>query len=398
MRKCTDWLSTFMEYSGYGEAPKRMYFWSGVSALAGALRRHVWIDEVHFQWYPNFYIIIVAPPGIVSKSTTTSIAHNLLREMPEIEYGPDIVTWPALVEEFSHANQGFEYNQKTYTMSAITLEASEFGNLFDPNDREMVDLFVHLWDGKQGKFKKNTKGSGKDQVQNAWINMIACTTPSWIGANFPETLIGGGFTSRCIFVYADRKERLVPYPSRLKLDKLKEQKANLLHDLEYISKKLIGEYILTEEAIKWGSDWYKKHHTSEHAHLNHGQFGGYLARKQTHIHKLAMVLAASSSDELILTEEHLKTAHTMVTDLEPDLAQVYSKIGKSDTSLYTDKLLEFIEQKKEVKFSEMYRYVHSHFPSIKDFEDIVAGCVRAGYISLESTPDGVVVRFQRSQS
>jgi hypothetical protein len=78
----------------------------------------------------------------------------------------------------------------------------------------MVDLLVSLWDGKQGAFEKKTKGSGSDSVENPWINLIACTTPAWIAGNFPEYMIGGGFTSRCIFVYAEKKAKLVAYPSK----------------------------------------------------------------------------------------------------------------------------------------------------------------------------------------
>ncbi|MFM9816213.1 hypothetical protein ACKI16_48010, partial [Streptomyces scabiei] len=61
-------------------------------------------------------------------------------------------------------------------MCALTLEASEFGNLVNPTEREALDLFVSLWDGKSGAFKKLTKGSGTDDVENPWISIIACTT------------------------------------------------------------------------------------------------------------------------------------------------------------------------------------------------------------------------------
>jgi hypothetical protein len=63
-RKLKDWLSAYVDYASYSEAPKRMHFWCGVAAIAGALRRRTWIDMSYFRWYPNFYIIIVAPPGI----------------------------------------------------------------------------------------------------------------------------------------------------------------------------------------------------------------------------------------------------------------------------------------------------------------------------------------------
>ena len=390
-RKNKDWLQAFLEYSSYGEAPRHMYFWAGVSAVAGALRRKVWIDQAYFKWYPNFYICLVAPPGIVSKSTTAGVAMSLLRKVPGIKFGPDVVTWPALVSAFADSTEAFEYNGALYPMSAMTLESSEFGNLLNPQDKEMVDLLVSLWDGKQGTFEKSTKHSGKDSIENPWINLIACTTPSWIAGNFPEYMIGGGFTSRTIFVYADTKERYVAYPG-LRVPKDLEAKAQeLVDDLEHISKALAGEYRLTSAAVAWGEAWYKNHYSVRAANLDPERFGGYIARKQTHIHKLAIVLAASESDNMFIEPHHLETAHQMVTDLEPDMQFVFSKIGRSDASLHAERLVNFVTDKKEVPFQAAYRFVHSHFHSMRDFEDVLAGLLRAGFLTLTTNEKGFQV-------
>ena len=81
MRKKPNWIKTYMQYSSFSEAPDKMHFWVAVSTIAGALRRRVWIDQGYFQWTPNFYIILVAPPGIVSISTSLSIGMILLRQL-----------------------------------------------------------------------------------------------------------------------------------------------------------------------------------------------------------------------------------------------------------------------------------------------------------------------------
>lgn len=382
MRHFRNWLEAFIQYASYGEAPKHMYFWSGVSAVAGALRRKVWIDQAYFRWYPNFYICLVAPPGIVSKSTTAGVAMSLLRRVPGIKFGPDVVTWPALVTAFADAKEGFEVNGGIEVMSAMTLESSEFGNLLNPQDRQMVDLLVALWDGKPGVFQKSTKNSGNDTIENAWINLIACTTPSWIADNFPEYMIGGGFTSRTVFVYADQKAQYVAYPG-LKVPRDMEQTAQkLVDDLTEISM-LAGEYKLSPDAVEWGEKWYHYHYSHRPANLDMDRFGGYIARKQTHIHKLALVLAASESDRTIILPRHLELAHTMVTDLEPDMQFVFQKIGRSQISLYVEKLVTFVHSREKVSMAEAYRHVHSYFPSMREFEDAVAGCIRAGYVKLQ---------------
>lgn len=385
-RNYNDWLQAYVEYASISEAPKRMHFWSGVSAIAGALRRKVWINMAHFKWYANHYIIFVAPPGIVSKSTTVSIAIDLLRRVPGINFGPDIVTWPALVTAFASASEAFELDGEFLTQCALTLESSEFGNLVNPTDRDMIDLLITLWDAKTGALKKMTKGSGNDVIENPWINLVACTTPSWIAGNFPEHIIGGGFTSRCLFVYTDKKDKLVAYPHLSMPKGFGETAARLASDLEHISKNLIGQYRLSDEALEWGKVWYERHNTKPPEGLEgDDRFGGYLARKQTHLHKLAMVLAASQRDKLIITAEDLALANTMVSDLEQDMPKVFAKIGKNQQAIQVDRFISFVKAKAEgVPYAVAYQFVHSHFPDARNIEGIFTGAIRAGLVEIVS--------------
>jgi hypothetical protein len=357
-----------------------MYFWTGVSTIAGALRRRVWIDQFYFQWYCNMYVILVAPPGVVSKTTTADVGMNLLRQVPGIGFGPSVVTWQALVQGFAQAAETFEYNGEWLTQSPMTIASGEFGNLLNPQDKEMVDMLVSLWDGKG--FKKQTKHSGSDDVVNPWINLIACTTPAWIAGNFPEYMIGGGFTSRCVFVYADAKEQFVAYPGLSVPRDSKAKEALLVEDLEHIATRLVGEYRLSREAVEWGQEWYIQHNTHRPAHMQDDRFGGYLARKQTFIHKLAMILAASQRDELVITKQDLETSAVMVTDLEGEMINVFSKIGLTEVSLATQRLLEYIRRNGTIPYEQAYRFIHSQFPQFRDYDDMLKGLIQAGYIRL----------------
>jgi hypothetical protein len=382
VRHYDNWLQSYIDYAGFSEAPRRMHFWSGVAAVAGALRRRVWLSMGYYRWCVNHYIIFVAPPGIVSKSTTVAIAMDILRKVPGIAFGPDIVTWPALVSAFAASMESFDVAGDYHTQCALTLESSEFGNLVNPTDREMIDLLVTLWDSKQGGFSKVTKNSGNDKVENPWINLIACTTPSWIAGNFPEYVIGGGFTSRCLFVYTDTKEKLVAYPIFHIPAGMKETQEKLAQDLEHIATQLAGPYTLSKEARLWGELWYVKHYAEPPKHLQDEKFGGYLARKQTHLHKLAMVIAASQRDELIIQEEDLVLASTMITDLELDMPKVFARIGRSEDSIQAERLVTFVQKNSPVAYATVYAYVHSAFPFMKDFEGIIAGACAAGLIQV----------------
>jgi hypothetical protein len=242
---------------------------------------------------------------------------------------------------------------------------------------------VTLWDGKQGVFEKRTKMSGNDTIENPWINLIACTTPAWIAGNFPEYMIGGGFTSRCVFVYAEAKNKYVAYPGLHVPKDMKTMEDRLVQDLEHISITHCGQYNLTEEAIEWGEKWYKAHYMNGSGGLDSDRFGGYIARKQTHIHKLAMILAASVRDELTINIEDLQIANKMVSDLEEDMPAVFSKIGRTDLSLQTDRFLAFVYRNQRVTYEAAYRAVHNYFPSQMVFVDMVKGCQAAGLVRIE---------------
>jgi hypothetical protein len=393
-RRLSNWLEAFARFARFGEAPDATLFWTGVSTIAGALRRQVWIDQGYFKWVPNFYIILVAKPGIISKSTTANVGMNLLRKVPGIQWGPEVVTWPALVQSRAASAENFvDPATGEYMMqSALTICSDEFGNLLNPQDREMVDIFVGLWDGKEGSFEKKTKSSGNDTIINPWINIIACTTPAWISGNFPEYMIGGGFTSRCIFVFSDAKRQLVAYPKRL-MDReggVEQLQDDLIHDLEAISL-LAGEVKLTEEAYAWGEQWYLDHWANPHRHLDQTQFGGYLARKQTHVHKLAMILSAATSNDLTITREILETAATLVTGLEPDMNRVFAKMGQNDITRLAQNLCEIIAKNGPTEQGALYQAVF-RYASYNVFQEALTSCVNAHHLALQQVGMTMLVK------
>jgi hypothetical protein len=399
-RRLANWLASFSEYASFGEAPENTLFWTGVSTIAGALRRKVWIDMGYFKWVPNFYVILVADPGIISKSTTANIGMNLLRKVPGIKWGPEVVTWQSLVQGMAESREEFvePASGEFISMSAITICSDEFGNLLNPQDREMVDIFVSLWDGKEGTFEKKTKSSGNDMIVNPWINIIACTTPAWISGNFPEYMIGGGFTSRCVFVYADKKRQFVAYPKRqieagVGTKAQLQLRDDLIHDLECISL-MAGEMKLTEEAFLWGEMWYAQHWLEKHKHLDRDQFGGYLARKQTHIHKLAMILSASESNNCVVTQKHLEVASNLVSGLEPDMNRVFSRIGQNEITRLAAQLVEIINREGPLIQGSLYQVVF-RTASYNDFTEALASCVNAGHLSVSTSGNVITVSATR---
>ena len=368
-----------MVYTSTMEAPDQFHFWAAVSTIAGALRRKVWIDMGHFQWFPNFYIIFVAPPGIVSKSTTLSIGMSMLRELKDVFFGPDAVTWQALTQSLAASRIDVPIGASFYPMSAVTIFSSEFGTFLNPHDREMIDVLVDLWDNRTGAWEKKTKMSGSDTIVNPWINIAACTTPAWIAGNFPDYMIGGGFTSRCVFVFAEKKRRLIAYPFLdMEPTEFEGMRKLLCEDLLDISR-MGGAFVLSQEAIQYGVQWYADHYNGSSKELNNAQFAGYLARKQTHIHKLAMVLSAAESSELTIEKAHLHKAALIITSLEADMPRVFQNIGQQGDAKHAATVLEIIRAYGKIEKRALFRLCASKM-GVLEFTNAIESCLQTGYV------------------
>ena len=388
-RNFPDWLTAYVNYASVTEAPKRMHFWSGVGAVAGVLRRRVWIDMKRFQWTPSFYIIYVGPPGIVAKSTTIDIAADLLRQVPGVKFGPNAITWQALVTAFAGASESFEYNSEWHPMSPLTLVASELGSLLNLQDKDMVNLLIELWDGKK-KYEKITKMSGNDTIEAPWINLQAGTTPHWIADNMPQAMIGGGLSSRCIFVYGDTKAKYVAYVDEVVSQDDAQLRLQLIQDLEQIAM-LCGPFIIDKRARAWGRDWYERFWKDAASRMDDQMLEGYAARKQTHLHKTAMILSASRSPSLVITEEDLQLANAMLLDIENDMHFVFSRIGRTEDSMQAERFIDFVRRKGSIPYADAYKMIHIYFPDFRDFEGILSGAIQSGQLRIVATVAGMVL-------
>ena len=358
------WLKAYCDFTATSEAPLDFHFWTGVSTVAACLRRRVWKDELLYKWTPNFYIIFVGPAGVVTKSTTLNIGYQLLRTVKGIHFGPDSMTWHGLAKKFEAAVEYVKYTngtgeEKQLLMSPLTCSISELGTFLRPDDRGLVSFLTDMWDGKERPFDHATKDSGELKIENAWLNIIGATTPEWMQNNFPASMLSEGIGSRIVFVYGETKRHLTAYPSRSpRAATYHDVEQKLAEDLAHIAT-LVGPYELTEEAYRWGEEWYKKHHESRSTHMASGRFGGYLSRKQTHLHKLAMVLAAAQRDQLIITDADLKEAEVILASAESSMIKVFESVGVVDEAKHIAELMMYVRAYKWLSPKQLYQLVHN---------------------------------------
>lgn len=374
-RHFKNWLREYCRFTEHSEAPTDFHFWTGVSTIAACLRRRVWKDELHFKWTPNFYIVFVAPAGIATKSTTLGIGYRLLERIAEknkLFFGPDSMTWQGLGKEFEKAVAYHAYKDpktgldEKVLMSPLTCSVSELGTFLRPDDTSLISFLTDMWDGKERPFRHTTAVSGKIEPANPWLNIIAATTPSWLENNFPPGLISEGIGSRIVFIYAEHKRKLVAYPSRQgRAADYHETEKKLCDDLEDMCQ-MIGPYDLTDDAYIWGEAWHKNHNSGpQSTAMASGRYGGYLARKQTHLHKLAMILAAAKSSTLLITREDLIEADAILASTEASMIRVFESMGSVDEAKYVAELVSFVKAHKWISGKDLYRCCFNIMPEFQ---------------------------------
>lgn len=381
------WLKAYMHHTRASESPDAFHFWTGVGTIAGALRRRVWIDMRHFQWTPNFYIILVGPPGVASKSTTIRIGTSLLEGVPGIHFGPQSMTWQSLTQSMEEAVEYVKYVDSKgldalQAMSPLTCSVPELGTFLKMDDTALVDVLISMWDGQLENWGHKTKTSGNIEIKNPWLNLLACTTPSWLEQHFPTSMIGGGLTSRIMFIYGDKKRHLVAYPDeQIPEDDYYGHRKMLIEDLQRIAL-LSGNYQLTPAARKWGTQWYERLWANRPTDMANDRYSGYISRKQTHIHKVAIVLAAAQREQLIIEESDLIEADALLASIEPHMIKVFESVGVVDESKNIANIVAHVRAYQWIDPQQLFNLLRNNITE-KDYKNAVRIALEQGLVGVE---------------
>jgi hypothetical protein len=160
----------------------------------------------------------------------------------------------------------------------------------------------------------------------------------------PHEAVGGGFTSRVIFIVEEVKRKLVPeHAMTMREMELQEM---LVRDLERISR-MVGEFSMTKETKAIYVDWYIKQNQLVEAGtpaVDDPRFAGYNERRATHLRKLLLICSASRGDDLLITPEDFNRATHLLTDAEVNMHKTFGGFGKSRTSDATEVVKNYIEK------------------------------------------------------
>lgn len=354
-RHLDNWLKTFCQTFQNTESPEKYVYWIGVGTIGAALQRNVCFDQVTFQLYPNHYIILVGPPA-VKKTTAIYFGVDLLRKVEGINVGPSSVTWQYLVDKLKEIQTATpeemaKTGQAIKESCPIILPAGELGTLIDFDDRGSIDFFTNSWDSPN-VYDKGTRMMGDQLLNGPCVSIIAGTTPQWLKDNIRGATRGGGFISRCIMPFSNKSRKIVTYPDEHVMADHAEQLSKLHHDLMCIAT-LTGKYVLSPEARIYGKEWdkaTKEKHDKERSGVDSDN---WVNRKFTHVHKLAMILAASKRDELVIEKEDLVEAVRHIDEIGQDFNKVFELLDQRKETNCTREIEGYMRARKRVSLTDL---------------------------------------------
>ena len=386
MRKCNDWIESFCEYVSDTETPRIFAKWAAISTIAGALRKKCWFNFGRLKTYPNLYIIFVAPPG-GRKASLKYAKELLIKGLPSIVLSSESNTRESLLQDLENsAADAILPDTTVFHYSALTVMSLEF-EVFLGQKKEnskMITTLTDLFDCTDAVWRHRTKHSGNSTIPNVYLNLAGCTTPSSLASSFPNEAIGGGLVSRMLFIYNDKREKLIPIPEWT--EKESEYEKILLNDISIIGG-LTGIYNFSENSKKKYSDWYLNLYNVPRICKDEA-FAGWYERKPIFVQKLAMIYQASKNDSLIIEWNTFEKAILLIEEVEEKMALALRGVGRSDITADMDMIYTIISSRAYISDRELLSLTWRDVDA-KKMDQIIPTLNRSGFIRiLTQSPTG----------
>ena len=173
-RELENWLDSYLEYVDNTESPLAFHTWCGVSTIAGALQR-----KVYLKWgigqviYPNMYIVLIGPSGRTRKGVAIGIAKDFLKRVPGVTVIPESTsgkqaTTVAMKRASTHFKDSSDDKIKFHC--SVTAFSEELSVFLGKGNIEYLSNLTDWYDSKDD-WEYESVGRGKDSLQGLCFNL-----------------------------------------------------------------------------------------------------------------------------------------------------------------------------------------------------------------------------------
>jgi len=271
-----------------------------------------------------------------------------------IHLAAESVTREQLIRELLNAQEYITgADGKMIGHCSMTICNSELTVFLGYNNPRLLDDLTDWYDCKR-RWIYRTVHQGEYPISAVWVNLLGATTPELLRTALPPVAIGGGLTSRIVFIYAGAKRRTIanPFisPAQYKL------REDLLYDLEQIVR-MSGEFSATDGYVQARTLWYE--YNDAHPPFEDAIFAGYCDRRIATVTKLSIIISASRSDEMLITENDFARAITFLEDAERLMPMALTGAGQGKYADIMSRLMAEIIRTRECTLDTlMWRFRH----------------------------------------
>lgn len=342
-RKTSDWINGYVELLAETEWPIPFVIWSAISCVAGALQRRVWMPWGPDKIYPNLFIILVGHSGL-GKGQAMKAGIEMFRSTG-LPVTADAVTLADLLNFLDAKAGSFEYPPGSgiiQQQAAAQIFARELTVLLGTKDMKKLAHLTDLYDCHD-HWKNATKSQGVDELWGVCVNILGATAPDWFPTILPVEAMGGGFSSRIIFVVEQtgRKAPTRP-PWTAKHEKLRD---DLQDDLHTMATYYIGPYEFDKEAFGLFDSFYQKQQENIRNDLwpvPDKMFQGYCTRRALHLRKVAMSMAISRGSMGDINAADFERAYKILENAESKMPRTFGGVGRSLQGAITNDIINYL--------------------------------------------------------
>lgn len=373
-----DFLSSYISYCGRTEVPAVFNRWAAIAGLGAFLGRQYHLDHGHFHIQPNIYCMLIGSAG-TRKGTAIKLMKKLLEQTGYKSFAAERTSKEKFLLDLAGEGDDHELlspqellEQNLFGDSAkpdceMFVAIDEFNDFIGNGNIEFISMLGNMWD-YSGLYKNRIKTGKSVEINNPTISIIGGNTPTGFSLAFPTDILGQGFFSRLLLIYADRTDRRITFPPPPSA----EATATILEQLARIKQSSTGVARITSGAESLLDRIYRST-----PGLDDVRFESYSNRRFTHLLKLC-ILASASRAASELTDHDVRYANTMLTYAERGMPRALGEFGKAKHSDVSHKIIQLADSTHQIlTFKAIWKHVSNDLEKMSDLGVLLQNLVAA---------------------
>lgn len=312
------YIEQFLDYTSSYESPTEFFYWSAVAGIAATLRDNAYILLGDTRVYPNLYILIIANPAM-RKAKPLNSTVELIKHANNTKVIEGRTSIQAVIQRLGEIER--QKNGNTISGASGIIFTEEISAMFTEDDAN-IPVLTDLYDYKSS-YTSSLISRGTTRLTNVVVSLLGASNEELLKPVFNNRAIYGGLLSRCLIVYGDR----VRHRNSLMYEDPKKYDPRPLQASIRRIANLKGIFEITDAARREYDHWY----TSICPELEKNTAGKTGAEGRIHVNvlKVAMILAVSRSEKLVVDVEDIEAAIDKCQSLFKNYRRLTMGSGKS---------------------------------------------------------------------